>query len=136
MNNFLLSEEITSAFPNLLGNCSWVLGQCTAVGRVYGAQNFPLPADQGTNPQGNFYCTYKISIFRRTYSRRIWELGLISKGISSKFCKILNWHAETSLLINFVGGLADKRGRNWIFYCFIFYLCVQHILAKLREQIW
>jgi hypothetical protein len=28
MNNFLLSEEITSAFPNLLGNCSWVLGQC------------------------------------------------------------------------------------------------------------
>jgi hypothetical protein len=31
MNNFLLSEEITSAFPNLLGNCSWVLGQCTSV---------------------------------------------------------------------------------------------------------
>jgi hypothetical protein len=29
MNNFLLSEEITSAFPKLLGNCSWVLGQCT-----------------------------------------------------------------------------------------------------------
>jgi hypothetical protein len=28
MNNFLLSEEITSAFPKLLGNCSWVLGQC------------------------------------------------------------------------------------------------------------
>jgi hypothetical protein len=28
MNNFLLSEEITSAFPNLLGNCLWVLGQC------------------------------------------------------------------------------------------------------------
>jgi hypothetical protein len=31
MNNFLLSEEITSAFPNLLGNCSWVLGQCSFV---------------------------------------------------------------------------------------------------------
>jgi hypothetical protein len=29
MNNFFLSEEITSAFPKLLGNCSWVLGQCT-----------------------------------------------------------------------------------------------------------
>jgi hypothetical protein len=29
MNNFLLSEEITSAFPKLLGNFSWVLGQCT-----------------------------------------------------------------------------------------------------------
>jgi hypothetical protein len=29
MNNFLLSEEITSAFPKLLGNCSWVLGQCS-----------------------------------------------------------------------------------------------------------
>jgi hypothetical protein len=28
MNNFLLSEEITSAFPKLLGNCSWGLGQC------------------------------------------------------------------------------------------------------------
>jgi hypothetical protein len=28
LNNFLLSEEITSAFPKLLGNCSWVLGQC------------------------------------------------------------------------------------------------------------
>jgi hypothetical protein len=28
MNNFLLSEEITSAFPKILGNCSWVLGQC------------------------------------------------------------------------------------------------------------
>jgi hypothetical protein len=28
MSNFLLSEEITSAFPNLLGNCTWVLGQC------------------------------------------------------------------------------------------------------------
>jgi hypothetical protein len=27
MNNFLLSVEITSAFPKLLGNCSWVLGQ-------------------------------------------------------------------------------------------------------------
>jgi hypothetical protein len=31
MNNFLLSEEITSAFPKLLGNCSWVLGQCSSV---------------------------------------------------------------------------------------------------------
>jgi hypothetical protein len=34
MNNFLLSEEITSAFPKLLGNCSWVLGQW---GFQYGA---------------------------------------------------------------------------------------------------
>jgi hypothetical protein len=24
MNNFLLTEEITSAFPKLLRNCSWV----------------------------------------------------------------------------------------------------------------
>jgi hypothetical protein len=24
MNNFLLTEEITSAFPKLLGNCSWL----------------------------------------------------------------------------------------------------------------
>jgi hypothetical protein len=31
MNKFLLSDEITSAFPKLLGNCSWVLGQCTVV---------------------------------------------------------------------------------------------------------
>jgi hypothetical protein len=30
MNNCLLSEEITSAFPKLLGNCSWVLGQCSS----------------------------------------------------------------------------------------------------------
>jgi hypothetical protein len=30
MNNFLLSEEITSAFPKLLGNFSWVLGQCSS----------------------------------------------------------------------------------------------------------
>jgi hypothetical protein len=28
MKNFLLSEEITSAFPRLLGNFSRVLGQC------------------------------------------------------------------------------------------------------------
>jgi hypothetical protein len=35
MNNFLLSEEITSAFPNLLGNCSWVLGQCMASKLLY-----------------------------------------------------------------------------------------------------
>jgi hypothetical protein len=28
MNNFLLSEEITFQFPKLLGNFSWVLGQC------------------------------------------------------------------------------------------------------------
>jgi hypothetical protein len=28
MNNFLQSEEITSAFPELLGNFSWVLGMC------------------------------------------------------------------------------------------------------------
>jgi hypothetical protein len=28
MNIFLLYEEITSAFPKLLGNFSWVLGQC------------------------------------------------------------------------------------------------------------
>jgi hypothetical protein len=27
LNNFPLSEEITSAFPKLLGNFSWVLGQ-------------------------------------------------------------------------------------------------------------
>jgi hypothetical protein len=30
MNNFLLSEEIPSAFPKLLGNSSWVLGHCIA----------------------------------------------------------------------------------------------------------
>jgi hypothetical protein len=28
MKNFLLYEVITSAFPKLLGNCSWVLGHC------------------------------------------------------------------------------------------------------------
>jgi hypothetical protein len=28
MNNFLLFEEITAAFPKLFGNFSWVLGQC------------------------------------------------------------------------------------------------------------
>jgi hypothetical protein len=31
MDNFLLSQEITSAFTKLLGNCSWVLGQCNNV---------------------------------------------------------------------------------------------------------
>jgi hypothetical protein len=38
LNNFLLSEEITSVFPKLLGNFSWVLGQCRSGVR----KKFPL----------------------------------------------------------------------------------------------
>jgi hypothetical protein len=32
MNNFLLSDDITSAFPKPIGNFSWVLGQCMLFG--------------------------------------------------------------------------------------------------------
>jgi hypothetical protein len=42
MNNFLLSEEITSAFPNLLGNCSWVLGQYTGLEKTNNAVTIPV----------------------------------------------------------------------------------------------
>jgi hypothetical protein len=35
MNNFLLCEEITSAFPKLLGHFSWVLGQCTVQMKMF-----------------------------------------------------------------------------------------------------
>jgi hypothetical protein len=44
MNNFLLSEEITSAFPKLLGNCSWVLGQFGVTYSLRSQVAFPYKA--------------------------------------------------------------------------------------------
>jgi hypothetical protein len=49
MNNILLSEEITSAFPKLLGNCSWVLGQCTVQYSTVQSPHFRTP-NPGFNP--------------------------------------------------------------------------------------
>jgi hypothetical protein len=50
LNNFLLCEEVSSAFPVLPLKCSYLLGQCIATSTTYPSDQESFPCVTGNIP--------------------------------------------------------------------------------------